>query len=87
MNELAAITFHDCFDAFLHLFGKVWPALAIFFISLAAYFIIALLRALWDATIAPMLDAERSCEDREIDEQCGHDWNAKTMIEDEIDEA
>jgi hypothetical protein len=86
MSEITAITFHDCFGAFLHLFGKVWPAIAIFFLSLALYCIIGLLRALWDATIGPMLEAERSCDDQEIDEQCGHDWNPQTMIQDEIDE-
>lgn len=87
INEIAAISARDCFAAFLELFGKVWPALAIVTLCFAAYIIGILLRELWHATIGRFLDAEEQCADRNIDEQCGHDWNPKAMIADEIDES
>ena len=56
------------------LWDAVWPTIAILWIIFAGSAAGILLRELW-----------RECEDCRIDEQCGHDWNPETQIQDEIE--
>jgi hypothetical protein len=49
MNEIQAITAHDCFGAAFELFGKVWPALGPIAIITALWLVGAMARELWRA--------------------------------------
>jgi hypothetical protein len=49
MSEITAITAHDCFEAALDLFGRVWPALGPIAIITALWLVGAMARELWRA--------------------------------------
>jgi hypothetical protein len=80
IQEIQAITAHDCFGAAFELFGKVWPALGPILLMLAAWIMYRMIRELWNATVGRFLEDERKCDPQNIDELCGHDWNPQDKI-------
>jgi hypothetical protein len=47
MNEITAITAHDCFGAAFELFGKFWPAVGPLILFCMSMCVGAMIRELW----------------------------------------